>query len=43
MLAIHDYLALAVFAISLDDCDHLWGFRFSFFDHGSAVRIMRIV
>jgi hypothetical protein len=34
MLAIDDYLALAVFAISLDDCDHLWGFRFSFFDRG---------
>jgi hypothetical protein len=25
MLAIDDYLALAVFAISLDNCDHLWG------------------
>jgi hypothetical protein len=26
MLAIHDYMALAVFAISLDNCDHRWGF-----------------
>src|SRR5258705_12592730 len=43
MLAIHNCMALAVFAISLDNCDHLWGFRFSFFDHGSAVRIVRIV
>jgi hypothetical protein len=31
MLVIDDYLALAVFAISLDNCDHLWGFRFAFF------------
>jgi hypothetical protein len=38
MLAIDDYMALAVF-----DFDHLWGFRFSFFDHSSAVGIVRIV
>jgi hypothetical protein len=43
MLAIDHYMALAVFAISLDNCDYLWGFRFSFFDHGGSVRIVRIV
>jgi hypothetical protein len=41
MLAIHHYMALAVFAISLDKCDHLWAFRFSFFDRGRVpVRIV---
>jgi len=43
MLAIDDYSTLAVFAISLDNRDHLWGFRFAFFDHGRAVRIVTIV
>ncbi len=44
MLAIDDYLALAVFAISLDSCDHLWGFRFSFFDRGRVpLRIVTTV
>src|SRR6202040_2867196 len=33
-LAIDYYVTLAVFAISLDNCDHLWQFRFSFFDRG---------
>jgi hypothetical protein len=37
MLAIDDYLALAVFAISLDNCNHLWGFPFSFFDRGRVL------
>jgi len=43
MLAIHNYMALAVFAIPLDNSHHLWGFRLSFFDHGRAVRIVAIV
>src|ERR1700716_1823426 len=44
MLAIDDYMALAVFAISLDNCNHLWGFPFSFFDRGRVpVRIVTTV
>src|SRR5260370_38163338 len=43
MLAIHNYLTIAVFAISLDNCDHLWWFRFFFFDYGRVVRIVTIV
>jgi hypothetical protein len=40
-LAIDYYVTLAVFAISLDNCDHLWEFRFSFFDRGCVpVRIV---
>ena len=42
MLAIHNYLTLAVFEISLNNCHHLWWFRFSLFDHGRAVRIVTI-
>ena len=43
MLAIHNYLTLAVFAISLDNRDYLWRFRFFFFDYGRVVRIVTIV
>src|ERR1700737_3097296 len=43
-LAIEYYVTLAVFAISLDNCDHLWEFRFSFFDRGCGpVRIVTSV
>jgi hypothetical protein len=43
-LAIDYYVTLAVFAISLDNCDHLWEFRFSFFDRGCVpVRIVTSV
>jgi hypothetical protein len=43
-LAVDYYLTLAVFAISLDDRDHLWGVPFSFFDRGCVpVRIVTTV
>ena len=43
-LAIDYHVTLAVFATSLDNCDHLWEFRFSFFDSGCVpVRIVTSV
>src|ERR1700730_9957831 len=40
-LAIDYYVTLAVFAISLDNCDHLWEFRFPFLDRSCVpVRIV---